>query len=96
MIFYLELYFVYEIKNNFFGESITVSGLLTGVDISEQLFGRNLGDELLLPVSCLRHGEEVFLCGTTVSELSERLGVPVRACGADGCDFVDAILESRN
>ena len=83
---------VYEIKNRFFGESITVSGLLTGVDIEEQLRGKFLGEELLVPANCLRHGEEVFLCGMTLGELSERLGVKIRVTENDGFDFIDAVF----
>ncbi len=83
---------VYKIINKFFGESITVSGLLTGKDILEALKGTELGDELLIPENSLRHGEDVFLCGMTVGELSERLGVPVRTSGCDGYEFVEAIL----
>ncbi len=83
---------VYEIKNRFFGESITVSGLLTGVDIAEQLEGKFLGEELLLPINCLRHGEEVFLCGMTLDELSEKLGVKIRVTENDGFDFIDAVF----
>lgn len=83
---------VYEIKNNFFGESITVSGLLTGKDISEQLAGADLGDELLLPINALRYGEDVFLCGMTLDELSGKLNIKIRVCENDGFDFVDAVL----
>ena len=83
---------IYEIINNFFGTSITVSGLLTGKDICEQLEGKSLGDELLIPENSLRHGEEVFLCGMTVSEMSDCLCVPVRAAGSDGYELVEAIL----
>lgn len=83
---------IYEIINNFFGESITVSGLLTGKDIAEQLSGKKLGEELLIPQNCLRYGEEIFLCGMTVAELSEKLSVPIRACGSDGFDFIDAVM----
>lgn len=83
---------IYKIVNNFFGESITVSGLLTGRDICEQLDGRALGEELLIPQNCLRHGEDVFLCGMTVDMMSERLGVPVRSSGSDGYELVEAIL----
>ena len=86
---------IYEIINNFFGTSITVSGLLTGKDICEQLQGKPLGDELLIPENSLRHGEEVFLCGMTVSEMSDRLSVPVRATGADGYQLVEDILGSN-
>ena len=83
---------VYKITNNFFGESITVSGLLTGKDIREQLSDCELGEELLIPENALRHGEEVFLCGMTVEELSVALGVEVRSSGSDGYEFVEALL----
>ena len=83
---------VYKIANNFFGESITVSGLLTGKDICEQLKGQNLGEELLIPENALRHGEDVFLCGMTVGEMSETLGVKVTPAGSDGYGLVEAIL----
>ena len=85
---------IYEIINNFFGTSITVSGLLTGKDIYEQLQDKPLGDELLIPGNCLRAGEEVFLCGMTVEELSEKLGVPVRSTGSDGYELAEAILDT--
>ena len=83
---------IHEIYNNFFGRSITVSGLLTGKDIYDQLKDKPLGDELLIPQNCLRHGEDVFLCGMTVPELSEKLGVPVRASGNDGYELCESIL----
>lgn len=83
---------IYKIVNNFFGSSITVSGLLTGHDIAEQLKDMPLGEELLIPQNCLRHGEDVFLCGMTVSGLSEKLSVPVRTSGFDGYELCEAIL----
>ena len=83
---------VKKIINNFFGKSITVAGLLTGKDMADQLSGEDLGDELLIPKSALRHGEDVFLCGMTVSELSETLGVPVIAVENDGYGFVEAVF----
>jgi NifB/MoaA-like Fe-S oxidoreductase len=57
---------VYEIKNRWFGESITVSGLLTGRDIAEQLAGCDLGERLLLPRNTLRAEGDLFLCGARV------------------------------
>ena len=83
---------VKEIINNFFGQTITVAGLLTGKDIYEQLAEEELGDELLIPQTALRHGEDVFLCGMTVGELSDKLGVPVRTVENDGYGFVEAVL----
>lgn len=83
---------VYEVKNVFFGESVTVSGLLTGQDILEQLKGRELGSELIIPDNSLRDGEEVFLDDMTVSQLSQALGVPVTSCKADGYELLDKFL----
>ena len=83
---------VYEIKNKFYGESITVSGLLTGKDMYEQLSDRELGSELLIPENCLRDGEDVFLCGMTLSELSERLSVKITPAESDGYEFVRRVL----
>ncbi len=86
---------VYKIVNDFFGHSITVSGLMTGRDICAQLEGKALGRELLLPDNCLRDGEDVFLCGMTVTEMEKRLGVRVRLSGDGASDFVSAILGCR-
>lgn len=80
------------IVNNFFGRSITVAGLLTGKDILEQLRGEKLGDEVLIPENCLRHGEDIFLCGMTVDELSAALGTPVVKSACDGYAFVEALF----
>ena len=83
---------VYKIINHFFGESITVAGLLTGKDICEQLEGKPLGEELLISKSTLRAGEAVFLCGMTVEEMESRLGVRVRSVESDGDALLSAIL----
>ena len=87
---------VYKIINHFFGESITVAGLLTGRDILAQLEGKPLGDLLLIPSNALRAGEETFLCGMTVSELSESLGVRVVPIENDGYELATALLEEEN
>ena len=84
---------VYKITNRFFGESITVAGLLTGRDLLEQLSGKDLGEVLYLPQNALRAGEETFLCGMTVSQLSESLGVRVVAIADDGYELATALLE---
>ena len=79
---------VYPIKNEFFGEMITVSGLLTGQDIREQLEGKELGEMLFLPQNVLRSGEEVFLDDMTVTELENALQVQVDIVKSSGQDFV--------
>ncbi|MCC8137376.1 MAG: DUF512 domain-containing protein [Clostridiales bacterium] len=83
---------VYEIRNDFFGEEITVSGLVTGTDLLAQLKGRKLGDALLLPCSMLRSQEQVFLDDVSVSDLENALQIPVRIVESDGHDFVNAIV----
>ena len=83
---------VYCIKNNFFGGQVTVSGLITGQDLAEQLKDCILGDELILPRTMLRAEGDLFLCNMTPKELSERLGVPIRFVSNDGADFLDAVL----
>ncbi len=83
---------VYPIRNDFFGESITVAGLLTGKDISAQLSGKSLGDELLFPSVCLRAEGDVFLDDMTPEELSTSLGVPCSPVGSDGGEFIRAVL----
>ena len=86
---------LYRIRNDFFGESITVSGLITGQDLISQLQGRPLGDCLLLPCNMLRSGEEVFLDDVTVAELEEALQVKVDIVKSSGQDFIDAVLKER-
>lgn len=83
---------VYLIENNFFGENITVAGLITGKDLAEQLAGEELGDELLLPEVMLRDGEDVFLCGMTLDELSEKLRVKITVVAIDGAEFIEKML----
>jgi len=83
---------VYPITNHFFGEKITVSGLLTGQDIRDQLMGKVLGEVLLLPQNVLRSGERVFLDDLTVEDLERALQVPVNIVKSSGCDFVDSIV----
>ena len=84
---------VYPITNDFFGEMITVSGLLTGQDILAQLKGKELGNRLLLPQNVLRSGEEVFLDDLTLSDLEKALQVPINIVKSSGCDFVNSLLE---
>ena len=83
---------VYPIKNNFFGDLITVSGLLTGKDIIEQLDGKELGDELFIPAACLRAEGDVLLDDVSPEDISAALGVPVSPLDADAREFVRSIL----
>ena len=83
---------VYAVKNNFFGGKINVAGLVTATDIAEQLAGKQLGEELLIPSVMLRQEGDMFLDSVTVDELSERLNVKITPVGNDGYELVGAIL----
>ena len=83
---------VVPIKNNFFGGHITVTGLLTGVDLYDQLKDVELGDELLIARNMLRSEGDRFLCDMTVEELEEKLSTKIRVTECDGADFVCAVL----
>ena len=84
---------VYCIRNDFFGETITVAGLITGQDLKAQLTGQQLGDRLLLPVSMFRNEEDVFLDDMTISQLEEALQVRIDVVKSSGQDLIDAILQ---
>ncbi len=84
---------LYPIKNCFFGETITVSGLVTGQDLIKQLKGKDLGEVLYIPISMLRSGEDVFLDDLHLSDVEEALGVPVAALECDGISLVRSILQ---
>ncbi len=85
---------VIPVENRFFGETITVSGLLTGQDLREQLSGRIRGDALLLPCNMLRSGEDVFLDDVTTEHLERELETRIVIVDESGADFVDAVLNA--
>jgi len=82
---------VYAIKNDFFGHSVTVAGLVTGQDLIAQLRGKDLGEELLIPETMLRSGEDVFLDDITVDDVQNTLNVKVRAVAVDGGELRRAL-----
>ena len=86
------------IRNDFFGETITVSGLVTGQDLIKQLKerkanGENLGDALLIPSNMLRMGEQIFLDDITVSDVEKELEMKVVALEPGGKEFIDAVIK---
>ncbi len=83
---------VCRIKNNFFGENITVAGLITGTDLREQLSGKPLGERLIVPSVMLRAEGDMFLDSITVEELSSILDVPIFASDTNGMAFISDIL----
>lgn len=84
---------VYDIRNDFFGEHITVSGLITGGDLMNQLKDCELGERLLLPCNMLRSGEAVFLDDVTLSDLETALQVKIDIVKSSGRDFLECIVK---
>ena len=82
---------VYPIVNHFFGETITVAGLVTGGDLIDQLRGKELGERLLIPANMLRAGERVFLDDVSLDDVERELGVPVIPVAQDGYELLDAM-----
>ena len=87
---------LYAIQNHFFGEEITVAGLITGQDIIAQLKDKELGEHLLLPVCMFRSGEEVFLDDVTRTDVQNALQVPVHIVKSSGYDLVEAVLHPES
>ncbi|HAX50510.1 MAG TPA: radical SAM protein, partial [Lachnospiraceae bacterium] len=83
---------LYDIRNDFFGENITVSGLITGQDLMTQLQRKKLGEVLLIPCNMLKTDEDIFLDDFTVREVESALQVPVDIVKSSGQDLIDAIL----
>ena len=83
---------VYAVKNEFFGGGVNVSGLVTGSDILRTIPDASGYDELLIPDSMLRDGEDIFLDDITLSELSQKLQVPVTPVPNEGYTFIEKIL----
>lgn len=83
---------VYKIVNDYFGHTITVSGLITATDIIKQLDKKDLGEALYITRSMLKGDEEVFLDDITLKELEEKLNVKVIPCENEGKIFVDRII----
>ena len=90
---------VISIRNDFFGETITVSGLVTGQDLVKQIKERqqeaDLGDTLNIPSNMLRMGEQVFLDDMTVDEVEKALNMQVVPVESGGKDFLEAIINDE-
>ena len=86
---------VYCIKNYFFGETITVTGLMTAGDIIKQVKDQALGEELLLPENVLKADEPIFLDDITLSEFQKTLQVPVNIVQSNGQDFIEKVIGDK-
>jgi len=86
---------LYPVRNDFFGEMITVAGLVTGQDLIAQLKDKPLGERLLLPAAMFKSGEEIFLDDVTKTQAEAALQIPINIVKSSGYDFVDAILDHK-
>lgn len=83
---------VYKIINRFYGEKITVTGLLTGQDVVAGLKGKELGKRLIIPSNVLKNDEDVFLDDMSVKELSDALQVETYIVKSEGAKFIEAVI----
>lgn len=83
---------VVPIRNDFFGERITVSGLITAQDLVAQLKEHGVGERLLLPCNMLRIDEEVFLDDWTLTDVKNALQVETTIVKSSGLDLLQALL----
>lgn len=83
---------VYPIRNDFFGELITVSGLITGQDLMRQLKDQELGERLLIPCNMLKADEDIFLDDYSVEDVEKTLQVELNIVQSSGWDLLNAVL----
>lgn len=86
---------VVPISNIFFGETITVAGLVTGRDLIDQMRGKIIGDTLLIPSVMLRFEQDLFLDDVSIEEVENELGTKVVIVENDGEKLLDAIVGGR-
>lgn len=87
---------VYKIVNDYFGDTVTVAGLITGIDLINQLKNKGLGEKMIIPINMLRTGEKVFLDNMTVKEVEKALNCKIEINDSSGKSFVDNILYEEN
>jgi putative radical SAM enzyme (TIGR03279 family) len=83
---------VYAIRNDYFGEKITVSGLITATDMIKQLKNKGLGDYLLINYNCLKSDSPTFLDNLTVKDVEKALKTKIKVTNGTGEDFIKKII----
>lgn len=86
---------IYPIDNNFFGNRVTVTGLLVGQDLIKQLKNKELGDTLLVSETMLKDDEDVLLDDVSVEDISFALNIPVTIVKNNGGEFIKSILKIK-
>lgn len=83
---------VYCIYNHFFGEEITVAGLITGQDLESQLIDKSLGSHLLITENMLKFETDIFLDDISIQDIEDKLKVKIRVVKSEGMDLLNQIL----
>lgn len=83
---------VVRIRNDFFGDTITVTGLITAQDLIAQLREHDIGDQLLLSSAMIRRDSDVFLDDLTIGDVERELNTSIRTSASDGYELLDAIM----
>ena len=83
---------IIAVENRFFGENITVAGLITGKDLIEQVKDRAIGERILIPVEMLRYQGDVFLDDVSLIDAQKALGRPLIPVEADGYEVLRNLL----
>ena len=81
---------VFAVENHFFGSSVTVTGLITGEDLTKALHGYK-ADKVLISCSMLKENEDLFLDNYTVSDVEKKTGLSIRVVKNQGEDFLNAL-----
>ncbi len=84
---------VIKIKNNFFGDKITVAGLITGSDILEQVDIMRLGEKVILPDVMFKDKENVFLDDTTLSDIELKFNRKISVVSVNGYEFISELIK---
>ncbi|MEG1965412.1 MAG: DUF512 domain-containing protein [Oscillospiraceae bacterium] len=86
---------VYEIVNDYFGNNITVAGLVTGTDLINKLSEKDLGEELIIPSVMLKYHENMFLDSITIEEVSTKIKTKIKVIEPDGFELLGAMLDDE-
>ncbi len=82
------------LNSEYWGQAMTVTGLLTGYDLINALQGKDLGDGLLVPSLMLKHGTMQFLDDRTVAEVAAELGTQIFIVGGSPADLIQTCLQA--
>jgi NifB/MoaA-like Fe-S oxidoreductase len=87
---------VVQVENRFFGQTVTVAGLLTGRDVISTIHGNTeTYDFLIIPEVLLREGDTLFLDNVSLGDLEEATGLKVLTTDGTPQGFIDTLAEAE-